>query len=166
MDASDVNNLKGIKKSHEYTVRKAHGVLWHGGKVWAIGEKYLDKYDVVGKGKDIELKSDAKPISLSKVPGRARNGHDLSASYKDDDILLLTHTAAAYKYNTTSGDFDTLMGIDKLKSLVQHSSGEYAWVEGGMGGMGQYVSFSDESVSTTMTDKKGWEDAGLYKEDL
>jgi hypothetical protein len=162
-DVSDVNNLKKIKKSHEYTVRKAHGVLWHGGKLWAIGEKYLYKYDVVGKGKDIELKSDGKPISLPKVPGRARNGHDLSASYKDDDILLLTHTAAAYKYNTTSGDFDTLMGIDKLKSLVQHSSGEYAWVEGGKGEMGQYVSFSDESAPTTVTDKRGWDDAEFYK---
>lgn len=162
-DASDVNNLKKIKKSHEYTVQKAHGVLWHGSKLWAIGEDYLHKYDVVGKGKDIELQRDGKPIPLPKVKGRARNGHDLSASYKDDDILLLTHTAAAYKYNTTSGEFDVLMGVDKLKSLVQHSSGEYAWVRGAKGDMGQYVSFSDESAPNTMTDKRGWDDAEFYK---
>lgn len=106
-DASDVNDLDKIKKSHEYPLTKAHGVLWHSGKLWATGEDYLYKFDVVGKGKDIKLVLDGKKISLPKVSGRASNGHDLSASYKDPDVLLVTHTAAAYTYNVKTGKFKT-----------------------------------------------------------
>ncbi|KAJ5103094.1 hypothetical protein N7532_003623 [Penicillium argentinense] len=162
-DASDVNNLDKIKKSHEYSISKAHGVLWHSEKLWAIGEDYLYKFDVVGKGKDIKLERDGSPIALPKVPHRARNGHDLSASYKDPDVLLLTHTAAAYTYNVKTGKFKTLINEEKIKSLVQASSGEYAWIKGEKNEMGQYVSFSDESAPGTVTDKRGWGDAEFYK---
>lgn len=162
-DASDVNNLKKIKKSHEYDLSKAHGVLWHDGKLWATGEDYLYKFDVVGKGKSIKLELDGKKIPLPKVSGRASNGHDLSASYKDPNVLLVTHTAAAYTYNIKTGKFKTLMNVDKIKSLVQHSSGEYAWVRGQKNEMGQYVSFSDEGAPSKVTDKRGWGDAEFYK---
>ena len=53
-----------------YTVQKAHGLLWHGGKLWAFGEYYFHKNDVVGKEKDIELKQDGKQIPLPKVKCR------------------------------------------------------------------------------------------------
>lgn len=162
-DASDVNDLSKIKKSHEYEIPKAHGVLWHSGKLWVTGEDFLYKFDVVGKGKSIKLVMDGEKIALPKVSGRASNGHDLSASYKDSDVLLVTHTAASYTYNVKTGKFKTLMKIDKLKSLVQHSSGEYAWVRGEKNEMGQYVSFSDESAPETVTDKRGWADAEFYK---
>ncbi|OQE20583.1 hypothetical protein PENSTE_c013G06264 [Penicillium steckii] len=162
-DASDVNNLDKIKKSHEYTLSKAHGVLWHSGKLWAVGEKLLYKFDVVGKGKDIKLVKDGKAIPLPVVPGRHRNGHDLSASYKDSNILLVTHTAAAYEYNIKTGEFKTLIKKDKIKSLVQHSSGEYAWIRGQKNEMGQYVYFSQDGAADTATDKRGWGDAEFYK---
>ncbi|KAJ5491822.1 hypothetical protein N7453_009919 [Penicillium expansum] len=58
----------------------AHGVLWHTGNSWAIGEEHLHKYDVVEIGKSIGLKRDDKPIPLPKVKGKASNGHELSAS--------------------------------------------------------------------------------------
>lgn len=162
-DASDVNNLDKIKKGHEYSIPKAHGVLWHSGKLWATGQDYLYKFDVVGKGKNIKLVMDGDEIELPKVANRSRNGHDLSASYKDPDVLLVTHTAAAYTYNVKTKEFHTLMKVDKIKSLVQHSSGEYAWVRGEKNEMGQYVSFSDEDAPSKVTEKKGWGDAEFYK---
>ncbi|KAJ5695561.1 hypothetical protein N7536_005973 [Penicillium majusculum] len=66
-DASGVNNLEKNKKSHGYTVQKAHGLLWHGGKLGVFGEYYFHKYDVVGRGENIELKRGGKPIPLPKV---------------------------------------------------------------------------------------------------
>lgn len=165
------NNLDRIKRTYRYDLPKAHGVLWHGDNLWAIGKDYLYKYDVVGKGENMQLRQVGKPIDLPIVKDektnkdRARNGHDLSASYKHDDILLVTHTAAAYTYNTTSGKFHDLEMGEKLKSLVQHSSGEYAWVRGSEDNheMGQYVRFSDEKAPGKPTTKRGWEDAEFYK---
>lgn len=162
-DASDVNNLSKIKKSHEYKLDMAHGVLWHSGKLWATGKDYLYKFDVVGKGKDIKLVLDGEGIPLKKISGHKKNGHDLSASYKDPNVLLVTHTGGAFAYNIKTGVFETLMAVTKIKSLVQHSSGEYAWVRGEKNELGQYVSFSDEKDPKTVTDRRGWGDAEFYK---
>lgn len=162
MDPTNVNNLKRIKRTHRYSVKGAHGVLWHKGFLWVVGKNHLWKYDVVGKGENMKLK-ELHEYDLPKVGEDARNGHDLSVSYKHENILLVTHTAAAFKFDTTTGDFDRIMKVDKIKSLVQHSSGEYVWVRGAKHNLGQYVQFSDESTPSKVKDKRGWGDAEFYK---
>jgi hypothetical protein len=169
-DANDVNNLSKIKKSDTtYTVDFAHGVLWDpagAGSLWALGRNVLVRYSVAGAGLDLKLVKE----KTYKLPPREGddytgnlNGHDLQKSYKYDDILLLTHTRAAFAFNTTSGDFEQLIGQTKLKSLTQTEDGEYIWIRGEKNDMGQYVSFSSEKDPGTATDQRGWSDAEFYK---
>ncbi|KAI9044519.1 uncharacterized protein KD926_000430 [Aspergillus affinis] len=171
-DAGDVSDYVNVRKLATYEVDFAHGVLWdpngsedpEDGFLWAIGKKYLYKYRVQGKGKDLRLKRLPGKKGKIELPGTgARNGHDLSASYAHQDLLLLTHTSAAYSFNKTSGEFEMLMNTTKLKSLVQDESGEYVWVRGARNEMGQYVSFSREGEPEVEEDKRGWGDAEFYK---
>ncbi|KAH8433740.1 uncharacterized protein LDX57_011374 [Aspergillus melleus] len=167
-----VSDYARVRKVATYEVEGAHGVLWdpNGGEdprdgfLWAIGKGYLYKYRVVGKGEDLRLERLAGKEGKIELPGTgARNGHDLSASYAHEELLLLTHTSAAYSYNKTSGEFEMLMNMTKLKSLVQDESGEYVWVRGAKNEMGQYVSFSEEGDPEVEEDKRGWGDAEFYK---
>lgn len=161
-DPTNVNNLHRIKRTYRYSVPGAHGVLWHNDFLYAVGNGSLWKYEVVGKGESMKL-NQVHEFDLPEVEGHARNGHDLSASYKDPNVLLVTHTAAAYKFDTTTGKFHDLMEVGKLKALVQHSSGEYVWVKGAKHEMGQYVQFSDEKAPNKTTERRGWSDAEFYK---
>ncbi|KAL4733767.1 hypothetical protein BDV11DRAFT_199503 [Aspergillus similis] len=166
-----LNDLGSIKKVGTYEVDFAHGVLWDpktgdDGALWALGRNVLVRFQVVGKGLSLELKK-VKTYKLPSVEGDNYdgnlNGHDLQPSYRDDDILLLTHTRGAFAFSKSTGEFKEIMHLTKLKSFVETEDGEYIWVQGGEGDMGQYVSFSDRSDPTKVTDKRGWQDARFYK---
>ncbi|PLB44830.1 hypothetical protein P170DRAFT_315925, partial [Aspergillus steynii IBT 23096] len=167
-----VSDYDSVVKVATYEVDHAHGVLWdpngstdaQEGFLWAIGKRYLYKYRVKGTGREMRLERVDGREGKIELPGSgARNGHDLAASYAHADVLLLTHTSAAYSFNKTSGEFAMLMNTTKLKSLVQGEDGEYVWVRGAKNEMGQYVSFSAEEEPEVEEDKRGWGDAEFYK---
>ena len=165
-DADDINNYDKLEKSNfSYDLEGAHGVLWdpNGGDspgegfLWALGDKYLVKYAVKGKGKDTRLVPVGDPFALP----RKGLGHDLQPDFTDPNVLLVTDTYGAYTFNTKTNKWKTLKEKRKLKSLVRHPSGEYMWITGSKDEMGQYVEFGDKVGSAK--DKKGWDDARFYK---
>ncbi|KAF9889007.1 hypothetical protein FE257_007984 [Aspergillus nanangensis] len=172
-DPNDVNNLGKIKKIGTYEVEFAHGVLWDPTLevLWALGRNILKKFAVAGEGPDLTL------VEIDSYPLQARendsydgnlNGHDLQPSYADDDVLMVTHTRAGFKFHKSTGKWEEVISLTKLKSLVQAPDGEYIWIRGDKGDMGQRVSFSNspaypdfppEMASTA----RGWDDAKFYK---
>ncbi|KAJ5102389.1 hypothetical protein NUU61_004611 [Penicillium alfredii] len=169
--ASSIDDFKNYRTVESYDVDFAHAVLWDPqgnndpdkGFLWALGRDYLHQFRVKGRGQDTRLVRVRDPISLPPYKG-TRNGHDLQPDYHQPGVLLLTHTSAAYEFNTSTRKFKELTDKGKLKSLVRHSSGEYVWVQSSKGSdMGHYVSFSENARADKPKDSLGWDDAEFYK---
>jgi hypothetical protein len=162
----DFGNIKTSK--YKYDVPGAHGVLWDPqgsddvskGFLWVTARTYLIKYSVSGKGPDIKLNEEEK----IEFPGKGL-GHDLMPDYTDPNVLLMTDTYGAYAYNTKTEKWTTLRKERKLKSIARHANGEYVWIKGDEGDLGQYVYVSKNIADTDNTDAErwGWKDARFYK---
>lgn len=156
--SSNINNFSKIKKGRVYSFPGAHDVLWDptGEHLWAVGDKVLRQYKVVGKGTGTKLDL----VKSHKIPGNGL-GHDLQPDYTDKHTLLLTDSYGAYSFNTETGKWKTLKKMKKLKSLVRTADGEYIWVEGDVNELGQTVDFGKKVG--TLDASKGWDSARFYK---
>ncbi|MEV0649204.1 DUF6528 family protein [Phytomonospora sp. NPDC050363] len=98
----------------------AHGVLWDpaGDVLWAIGDKIVRAYEVVGNRRDVRLVDTGRSVALAGL------GHDLQPDYTDVGKLFVTDTYGVHHIDKATLTKTTIAVEDSVKAYSRHQSGE------------------------------------------